>query len=236
MEASKFKAITFTTYGYKDLTLNLIKSIKENKINLDLEIFALDNDAGDFFKKHSQQVRTTDNQSMDELSRLLPYGSEKFAEVMMQKLNIIHTSLTENEFILYLDGDIVIKRDISNYLMKNIKGNEILFQNDLRPSKPNLINVCAGFMFIRSNKKTIDFFNPKNIPVKKILKYKTHDQTYINKNRNKFKHKILPLDLFPNGPHYYSYKKKLNPLIIHFNYLDSIEKESKMKENGEWYI
>ena len=36
-------------------------------------------------------------------------------------------------------------------------------------------------------------------------RYKTHDQTYINKNKNKFNYAMLPLDDFPNGAHYYQY-------------------------------
>ena len=37
--------------------------------------------------------------------------------------------------------------------MKNL---DILFQNDKNPKKPNQENLCAGFMFIKSNKKTIN--------------------------------------------------------------------------------
>ena len=155
---------------------------------------------------------------------------------MIQKLKVIHSTLLENEYVLYIDGDIVIKKNIKNFLLNKIKKNDIVFQNDKRPSKPNLINVCAGFMMIKSNKKMIKFFDPQKLPVEKILRYKTHDQTHINRNLSKFKYEILSLNDFPNGPHFYTYKENLDPAIIHFNYLDSTKKIPKMKELNEWYL
>ena len=46
-------------------------------------------------------------------------------------------------------------------------------------------------MLIKSNKKMIKFFDPNKIPIEKIVNYKTHDQTYLNKNLAKFKYEIL---------------------------------------------
>ena len=80
---------------------------------------------------------------------------------MIQKLKVIHSSLLDNDYVLYIDGDIVIKKNIQNYLLNKIQNKDVIFQNDKRPSKPNLINVCAGFMMIKSNKKMIKFLTLK---------------------------------------------------------------------------
>ena len=48
-----------------------------------------------------------------------------------------------------------------NYLLSKSKNKDIVFQNDKRPSKPNLINMCAGFMFIKSSKKRKNFLIQK---------------------------------------------------------------------------
>ena len=45
--------------------------------------------------------------------------------------------------------------------------------------------LCAGFMFIKSNEKTLKYFNPKNILQKSFYKG-NHDQTYLNKIKRKF--------------------------------------------------
>ena len=182
---ANFKAITTTTFGYKDLTLNLLHSINKNNVNLDVEVFTLDNQSETFFKDHTRYTNKLNEENNLELDMLLPYGSENFAKVMIQKLKVIHSSLLDNDYVLYIDGDIVIKKNIQNYLLNKIQNKDVIFQNDKRPSKPNLINVCAGFMMIKSNKKMIKFFDPQKIPVKKILGYKTHDQTHINRNLSK---------------------------------------------------
>ena len=91
-------------------------------------------------------------------------------------------------------------------------------------------------MYIKSNETTKEFFKPTKKLIRKFTKYKTHDQSYINKNRKKFKYSILPLDDFPNGAHFYEYSKSLDPYIIHFNYVRGDEKLNLMKKHGEWYL
>ena len=70
----------------------------------------------------------------------------------------------------------------------------------------------------------------------KFKKFKTHDQTYINKSKSKFNYNILPLDQFPNGPKFYSNQGEIHPLMIHFNYVRGDEKIELMKKYREWYI
>ena len=229
-----FSAVTFTNFGYKDFTHNLLKSISKNKVNLNPNVFALDVETYDYFKKFHQNVTLHDNQTSQK--EFVNQKSENFGDMMMNKFEIIYKSLQNFDYVLYIDGDIVIKKDITETLFKFIQHKDILFQDDKRPSKPNMINLCAGFMLIKSNKKMLKFFNPQNIPLDKFNKLTTHDQTYINKSRAKFNYNVLPLNHFPNGPHYYSQKSVPEPYIIHFNYLLGMEKKAKMQEYGEWYI
>ena len=118
---------------------------------------------------------------------------------MLVKFELIYKELLENDNVVYVDGDIVFKKQFKEYLSKFSSTSDIVFQNDLRPSKPNREWVCAGFMYIKSNETTVKFFEPTKKLVKKFTKYKTHDQSYINKNKKKFSYEILPLDHFPNG-------------------------------------
>ena len=50
----------------------------------------------------------------------------------------------------------------------------------------------------------------------------------INLNKKKLQYKILSIDEFPNGPHFYQ-NINLDPSIIHFNYL--LAKHKKVHEN-----
>ena len=69
---ANFKAITTTTFGYKDLTLNLLHSIKKNNVNLDVEVFTLDNQSETFFKDHTSYTNKLNEENNLELDRLLP--------------------------------------------------------------------------------------------------------------------------------------------------------------------
>tara|TARA_X000000368_G_scaffold409605_1_gene391819 strand:+ start:16090 stop:16803 length:714 start_codon:yes stop_codon:yes gene_type:complete len=231
-----YQSITFTNEGYIKYTENLLESIKHNQVNLNLKIFTLDNKSFDHFNKIHNQVELLDKNN--EFGSFMDQKSEKFGKLMIKKFECIYKSLLDNENILYIDGDIVIKKNFINQLLERMNKNKLdfIFQNDKNPKKPNLINLCAGFMLINSNKKTIKFFNPDGLPIEKIANYRTHDQTYINKNRGKFKYEVLPLNRFPNGPYYYENSKSIDPSIIHFNFVLGDEKIALMKKYSEWYL
>jgi hypothetical protein len=230
----KIQFVTFTNSGYINFTNNLLESIKINKIDINLKIFAIDDESFNYFKNIHDNVERYYQEKFS--SKLIHQKENNFGSLMLIKFDIIYRSLLENKYVGYIDGDIVIKKNIDGILLPIVKDLDILFQNDKRPSKPNLINVCAGFMIINSNKKTKKFFKPSEKLNNKFLKYKTHDQTHINKNLNKFKYKMLPLDAFPNGPHFYTNHENLDPYIVHFNYLLGEKKEDSMKTYKEWYL
>lgn len=239
--SKNFIAVTFTTSGYTNFTLNLIQSIKENNVDLDLKVYCLDKQSFDVISKNHNNAEFFNSEHHDGSNKLLkfdPSGNKEnpFNKIMISKFEIIHTSLNNFDNVLYVDSDIVIKKNIENKLLSSLDRKDILFQNDKRPSKPNQINLCAGFMLIKKNKKTLNFFNPEKLPIEKIIGYVAHDQTYINRNKAKFNYGVLPLDDFPNGPHFYNNKDKLSPYIIHFNFLLGENKQDEMKKYNEWYI
>ena len=234
MREDKILFITFTNSGYINFTNNLLQSTIDNKVDIDLKIFTIDEPSYNYFEKIYDNIEMYDQNNFSE--ELVEQKADNFGNLMMIKFDIIYKSLLDYQYVGYVDGDIVIKKNIDDYILKKLKGNDIVFQNDKRPSKPNLINVCAGFMIINSNEKTKKFFKPTKTLESKFVKYTTHDQTHINKNRNKFKHEVLPLNDFPNGPHYYKHHKKLDPYIVHFNFLLGEKKEESMKNYGEWYL
>lgn len=234
MTKESLNFITFTNKGYVEYTHNLISSIEKNKLSEKIKIYALDNFSLDYFRSIHNEIELYEKD--DFANNYLRQSDKDFGNLMLVKFELIYKELIRNNNVVYVDGDIVFKKNISPYLFNFSPKSEIVFQNDLRPSKPDLINVCAGFMYIKSNQKTIDFFKPGKKLKRKFKKYKTHDQTYINKNKDKFEYSLLPLNNFPNGAHYYQYFNDLNPYMIHFNYVIGEKKKQLMKEHGEWYI
>ena len=226
------KAITLTNKGYIEFTDNLIASIEKNNINIDLDVCTMDSYSTDYFDKKNQNTNLITKSNK---KKFLRQDSKNFGEYMIIKLNMIHSYLTKFEYILYLDGDIVIKDEIINYLGEAMGSLDLLIQDDKNPKKPNLEYLCAGFMLIKSNRKTLDFFDTSKINNEELMEG-LHDQGYINNNKDLLDYQRLPLELFPNGPYFYENSQNLNPKIIHFNYVLGSKKKSIMKDYEEWYI
>ena len=231
---SELNFFTFTNKGYVDYTKNLLLSNKLNNSEADIKVYCLDDSSFNIFSEIHKNVELFKKE--DFADKYFSPADENFGNLMLVKFELIYRELLQNENTIYVDGDIVFKKNFLNYLKNYSKDSDIIFQNDLRPSKPNREWVCAGFMYIKSNETTKEFFKPTKKLIRKFTKYKTHDQSYINKNRKKFKYSILPLDDFPNGAHFYEYSKSLDPYIIHFNYVRGDEKLNLMKKHGEWYL
>jgi len=231
---SNLNFMTFTNKGYIEYTHNLIVSNQNNNVNAKIKIYALDQYSYDYFQEVHDDVELYRKHEF--ANNYLSQSDKNFGNLMIVKFELIYKELSEKDNVVYVDGDIVFKKDFSKYLTNYSPSSDIVFQDDLRPSKPDLENVCAGFMYIKSNEATKKFFNPTPKLKRKFNKYKTHDQTYINKNKNKFSYNKLPLNEFPNGAHFYLFHEKLEPYLVHFNYVRGDEKLSRMKNYGEWYI
>ena len=210
--------ITLTNFGYRELTLNLIKSLK--KLNLDIIVYCADQLSYEYFKNYnSKLIDPNINFSNVELFRVGNWG--KFVSL---KFKIIKENLDNDRTTIFVDGDIVFLKNPIKYLMNKINNNDILVQHDAMCNNNKLLceykygEVCSGFMIIKPTDKTKDFFDLDKIDMNKFK----CDQIYINDNINKLQYELLSLDLFPNRFYYYSQKKNNNNLeehcyIIHFN-------------------
>jgi len=227
----KQRVLTLTNKGYIKYTTNLLNSIKKNNIDMDVEVFAMDKYSFNYFKNYGKKTYLIEG---IESKKFLKQNSKDFGAYMIQKLKIIHSALLENESVIYMDGDIVVKKNFLNHINNYSKEIDLLIQDDKNPKKPNIEYLCAGFMKINSNNKTLNFFDIKNISNEKIMTG-LHDQQYINENKSKLNFLKLPLDLYPNGAHYYLNGQKIDPFIIHFNYVMGHEKKRLMKKYNEWY-
>ena len=66
----------------------------------------------------------------------------------------------KKDYVLFTDGDIVYENNnFVNYLLENIGDNDILIQNDTHlwddTAGKDSSYLCSGFMFIKSNAKTL---------------------------------------------------------------------------------
>ena len=231
---NNLSTITVTNTGYCELTNNSLETFKRLETGLKVKIYCMDKECQEKYKDNYDTSLLEFN-----FSNTCEYMKENWAIVTMQKLVAIYTELNNNsDFVFLFDGDIVFKNinaitEIYSIMNEN-KDIDLICQNEYQGRNSEL---NSGFLLIRKNQKTLDFFNPDNYIVNtidKIVKYK-NDQHYLNHNAKKLNIHVLPNDKFPNGKFFYD-EKPLNPYMIHFNFVKGPQKKGKMQGYKCWVI
>ena len=237
MHEDKIKYVTFTNKGYINYTANLISSIKQNKININLDVYCLDQDSFKYFSSTGLNTKLIDSSLYNQqFSKFEQQNSSEFYKIVYFKFFCINDLLKTSEYVLFLDGDIVAKKDFSKKVFDEINGFDIVAQSNKSPHDDNIDEINSGFILFKSSKKVLKYVNPDRFSLKKFSKFKFHDQTYLNNIKSKFNYKLLDLNDFPNGAHYKIYKNQIDPYIIHYNYILGHEKKSQMVSDGNWYL
>ena len=228
------KLITLTNDGYTDYTQNLIFSLNSIGIK-DLKKYCVGIKSYNYFKNQNLEVELVNKNLLSGTNKFQSWRSKNFNKLMFNKLKVIHKTLISNDQVLYIDGDIVFKKNTLYQISQN-KSVDLIGQYDFNPSS-DIKTLCAGFMMINSNNKTLKLFDPALVP-KELLdrRFYFDDQKYINRNLDKVNYEFFDLDTYPNGSYFYSNYKNLDPAIIHFNYIVGSEKKQKMKDMGYWYL
>ncbi len=237
----KYKIITLTNNGYKNLTENLLISMKKIGLLHSIKIYCLDKDSFEYFKTkyvyndielisnvestYSNWIEYKAPQSKDEP------GKKLWAEVTKYKIIAINYELVKGNDVVFIDGDIVINEPFIEYLYNNINDDDILIQSD-NADKGGKDCMCTGFFLMKSNSKTISCTDINNIDMNNF----PNDQQYLRWAAFKYdlKYNYLNLDLYPNGKYYRTYLPNSN--IIHFNYDSGLAKINRMKNFNFYYI
>lgn len=236
VEDGKTLLFTLTNAGYIDYTINMLKSLERLDIDKYMFVFCLDKISQEYFTANGYKTHLIDSN----MPTFASFKDDNFTKICFIKLYIITQILKLNLNAFYTDGDIFFVKNPLDYIMqiKDINGdmwiqNDTIFDNNFR-------NVCAGFMYVRSNYKTIKYFDLDIPDFSKRYKEcigENNDQTYLNKYiiENLTVH-LFPLNKFPNGNYFYNFSHNIAETIImvHFNWLIGHEKKEKMKKYNMW--
>lgn len=224
--------ITLTNLGYVDYTLNCLKSLENISHEMKPTCYCIGKESyNKLTEKNYKSVLIDDEKN----TNFQVFRTGNWSNITIKKFNIIYENLLSNEYVLFTDGDIVYENgDFMNYLINNIGDNDILIQNDTQNDDSKDL-LCSGFMFIKSNEKTLELFNPTKV-IENENTVGWDDQVYINNIKEKLKYNTLPLHLFPNGLYFYRNCNNIKPFLIHFNFLFGHEKKDKMKYHSKWYL
>ena len=224
------KLITLTNFGYKHFTENALKSL--SLLNFDISkiiIYTLDNKAYKYFSEKYKNITCKQINDIN-LPDLAKYQDSNWNKLTIQKIKIVYEELKQNKYLLLFDGDIVFENIKFLEFCYNELINEeldIICQHEWNDNNSN--DFCTGFYLLKSTKNTMNCFNVD------LLNVNENDQHFLNRKKHMLKHKLLPIDKFPNGKYYYEQKPE-EPYIIHFNFVFSHDKERKMRQYNKWYI
>lgn len=240
---NKLKIITLTNDGYKELTENLLISMKKLGIESLLKIYCIGHESYNYFKNkyYFNEVEQVDTNETY-LNNWIPYkalqntdaeGKLQWATITSYKIYAINKELVVGNDIIFIDGDIVFEKDPFQYMLDCLEPNtELLIQNDEQTVvKPAM---CTGFFWMKSNENTIRITDFDTI-TKNIDSFQ-NDQQYIRRFSKQINHKYLDVGLFPNGKYYRDNHTNIEPYIIHFNYDVSEFKIKRMKQFNKWYL
>lgn len=232
--------ISLTNYGYYNITLNCLASLKRLNFLCPFKIYCIDNKSHAYL---TDILHDNDSTEIVPLGNIFEEGSscgdKNWSKVTLLKLCAIRKELDTLPFVLFTDGDIVFEdsRFITYCYEKMLQNDtlDILCQteynfNERNPEKSQRSDICTGFMFIRSNEKTKKFFE--------VEETYPNDQFYVNKHRNLINYELLLPELFPNGSYYYSQYKSgdTKPFMIHFNFVKLNQKKNQMQKYEKWYL
>jgi len=224
--------ITLTTSGYIDYTLNCVESLKRTNCDQPFHIHCI----GNVGYKILQDNKVDNTYLIDDEknSNFQEFRKGNWSNITAYKFDVIHKHLKTNKYVCFSDGDIVYEnKDFLKYCLDNIGDNEALFQDNY-PKDQNKVDICTGFMFIKSTERTIKYFDPQNVLNNKNT-VGWDDQVYVNNNNSVIKFSLLPKDLFPVGRKYFQDHSVITPMMIHFNWVVGNNKRDIMKVYNKWY-
>ena len=216
--------------GGAKLAKNLAKSCKKH--NIPLVFFGQDIKS---LKKLSNYAITVNNIKDNEFrldickdysSNFALFGTEEFKKLAWLRYEICKAILDSNRTAIYLDTDIVIKKNyeanILNYFHEcdNLDG---VFQSEIGEE------ICSGFFAFNKNskEKVKKIFSEDFLSKNRYQSFSAPaDQGFINKvllkkNNELLNIQKLPLDYYPNGYWWYKYHKNIskNTMLVHYNYI-----------------
>ena len=232
--------ITYTTFGYKSITDNLIGSMKQVNMDHLLIVVCLDEKTLEYYRQRGQPAVFLGG--FDNFDRVDFYESG-WDSLMLAKQVAIWMFLAAKRNVIYIDGDIFIRKHFLDNLRIMSRNHHIAYQSDenrfidYTGVAPDMIRYCAGFGYIKSTPETVKLYETYNVD---LATYQ-EDQTYINKmiNRKNVEVMQLPCEYYPNGSYWFRHGDKIadEAFIVHFNWdkpFFDATKEEVMQHFSMW--
>ena len=184
--------ITITNSSYKRLTDNTLESFNRLGLSMKPKIYCMDESCKEYYNTKSYPTKLLNI----DISGSSEFMDKNWSLVTMQKLVGIHEELLGGApYVFMFDGDIIFKDinaicHIYDYILDNPEI-DMICQNEYHGENGHF-ELNTGYLLVRNNDKTKDFFNPDNYIEKKYR----HDQYYVNHMKSKLNIHVLENDKF----------------------------------------
>jgi Nucleotide-diphospho-sugar transferase len=242
-----FFAWTLTSNGYKYLTWNMVLFWKKAVKDIQICVICADRPSYIFLQREGIQCILLDQTIVDYGPQIVPFGSRNFSFLNRIKLRLL--SLFANnpsvKQCLYLDGDIIVYKDIVSNIKERLSEAELVFQCDEKDREclshtlnipcPNL---CTGLIAWNHGADKGIF----QITDEAVWDSKPEDQVWVNYSlqKNKIPATSLSRILYPNGMRVGLTKNTPELLekaiCLHYNYRVGNSKKIDMKRFGDWLL
>ena len=244
---SDFCIITVSNYGFRDLTLNWIISLKKQNF-VKFVIFSFDQELLYFLsqKDYGDQSVLVPRSWLNLPIKQDPaaFETENYHAIVQGKSNIFSKLLLFNQKFLFSDVDcVMIGRGIVDYInvLMHHSNAHMIFAQDFEPNKPYY---NTGFFYETPTNFTKKLYS--KLTQSQLLDKNSIDQHVLDRLLLKIRHndnRLETFDIFAiaNGDLYFTkelhLKVSLKPLVVHANYFPSREtKIQALKSKKLWYL
>ena len=244
----KDKFLLYTNEGASDMCLNCIYSLKNVGVKDDnILLYAADEVSYEKLNLYGLNVKLIEGATFNKYQ---DWNTTGFHRVVHHKIKSIIDALKKGNNIFYLDTDIVVFKNPMEFVSDgpNSESFDIMIQDD-SDMQGRWHSLCTGVVFIRSNEKTLKFYDEcmklhaKNIKDGKSTgDQASFNETYANKNRieglEDLKLAVLPMEWFPNGQAYFdNHIGETEKYLVHNNYISGVSsKIQRFKEHQMWNL
>lgn len=240
-------AWTLTSNGYKYLTWNMALHWKKNVKDVQLCVLCSDKSSYQFLNREGIRCMLVDTVAVDYGPQIVPFGSRQFSTLNRLKLRLLRTfaSDTAVQQCLYLDGDIVVYKDIVADIRQRLTEGSLWMPCDeqqhtcssytLQAPCPNY---CSGLIAWNHGADQGIFA----ITDETVWAAKPEDQVWVNTMLNQKNVPVCTLSrlMYPNGARLTLTKQTPElaeqAVCLHYNYRVGTSKYADMKRFGDWLL
>ena len=251
----QYTILQFVTSGVASFLTNSLGTIKRCGINLENVVIVHPQEAvaevlplASRFGCRLRPLESFYGVNADTSGEYVPFGSDRFRELMRIRFEVIRQILREIPCLIYADVDVAWLRDPRPYLSQILRRFSWACQTEPIPSFPPPF--CLGFFAVRNDPLSMELIDRYLIRLNHPDLKKINDQTLFQRlvrEEESFANAIFPLPegLFPTGlMHQLLLNSHVNqspvlgtiePFVFHANWTVGLEgKEQLLKSCGCW--